>query len=1513
VVLSTNIANFEYSQFSSAAGGDLRFSDSNETTALDYEIERWDTNGESFVWVNVPEISGTGTHIWAFWGNSSQTNPPLCTTNGAVWNDGFLAVWHMGQTNDAGKLPDATTNRTDASLAGDTGPAAGRIGPGRVFDGNGDYLLADIPGPVPQSLTLEAWICATNGGVVFSELGQGSINAGWHDSHIEVMSSGEVRVRVWNGSAVSLGVWPTGVYHHVAMTYDDPGDALVGYVNGVRRGALTYQKQYPGDLWYALGAMDSTHIGDGTYFDGWMDEVRISNVARSSNWIWAAWMSVASNGWFPAYGAVEYGAPHIENSPATNVTASSACLNGYVTFIGGEDVVVTVYWGASDAGTNWQAWDSSATLFGRCGVGPVSTNVTGLAAGTACYYRWTASNSYGLASAPDSEYFFTGEVTIRASDALAREHDPGTGQPDPGAFTVTRPDWATNRATTVWYAIGGSASNGIDYDLITGNVTIPAGTSNAVISISPILQPEPEGDETVILTIQAGAYLVGAPSCATVTIADAACGPWHVALTGNDGNSGTSWEQAFRSISTGLAHAVHGDTVYVSNGVYDLSEPLTVAMGVVVTGVGGSAGTILDGGGLTPILHIAHEDAVVRGFTIRNGKNTNDAGGGVILTAGTLWDCVVTNNRVETLSPVPARGGGVWMTSGLLTNCRIVANSCWSSTNAVGGGVCASGGVIAACEISMNSITGQACNLYEVKGGGAFLAGDAAARGCVVSGNTAYTYGWSHAAGGGFYVTGNAAVADCLVIANGLRPDAASHGAGIYLAGGIVSNCHVITNTCYSHYTFAGGVYIVAGVLADCVVSGNWISAGHVEEAGGVYQSGGRMSRCRILGNHAMARGSALWGGGGLSLHAGIAENLLVAYNTGDYSGPNSIGHPGGGINMSGGELVNATIVSNRAVLSPGGGLRISGGDARNVIVLLNEGNPANVSKVGGVFRFSCTEPLISGGSDTNNLAEDPTFLNAFAGDFHLRAGSPCVDAGMAVGSPSKDLDGVACPVDGDGDTVAAWDIGAYEFSPSSGPLQVNFNADVRYGLGCVTAVLTAAVSGSNTNGVYYQWNFGNGSVSGYGLGVVTNVYDSIGLFTVSLSVTNSGGESDGVVKSDYIWVLPDSDTYVSRTGGNVYPYDTWARAAADIRSAVEVSERIVSLGGAHRTVWIGDGRFDLGTEQVFIEGPVVVRSANGPAFTTVSGNWGTRCFQLAGPGAALDGLKITEGFASGDLGGGILMTASGTVQNCWIVNNRAAQGAGLYMSADGMVSNCVIRENYADGAVVVNGFGGGIWMSTGRVVCCDIATNRAYAHHAYGGGVYILGGLVENCTISGNLSRITGHTEAGGGIQIGAGTVRNCLVVGNRVSGYGVDFGGNGVRMTGGSIENCTIVENIGTNSPGGGVRQEGGTILNTIVMFNEGNPSNLSQTAGTFSFSCTTPLPTGGGNVSNIDANPLFRNRDAGLYTLSPASPCVNRGIMRPWMTGARDLAGNPRTIGLPDMGAYELQPSGTIIFLR
>ena len=49
--------------------------------------------------------------------------------------------------------------------------------------------------------------------------------------------------------------------------------------------------------------------------------------------------------------------------------------------------------------------------------------------------------------------------------------------------------------------------------------------------------------------------------------------------------------------------------------------------------------------------------------------------------------------------------------------------------------------------------------------------------------------------------------------------------------------------------------------------------------------------------------------------------------------------------------------------------------------------------------------------------------------------GSPCIDAGTnepASGLPADDLDGNPRPLDGDGDTVAIADMGAYEFNPAA-------------------------------------------------------------------------------------------------------------------------------------------------------------------------------------------------------------------------------------------------------------------------------------------------------------------------------------------------------------------------------------------------------------------------------------------------------------------------------------------------
>jgi len=106
-------------------------------------------------------------------------------------------------------------------------------------------------------------------------------------------------------------------------------------------------------------------------------------------------------------------------------------------------------------------------------------------------------------------------VSIVASDDEASESGA-----DNGTFTVSRTG-ETPSPLLVFYTVGGTANNGLDYQNLSGSVTIAAGSSSADITLTPLPDGIVDVSETVILTLGVEErYAVGASDSASVTITD---------------------------------------------------------------------------------------------------------------------------------------------------------------------------------------------------------------------------------------------------------------------------------------------------------------------------------------------------------------------------------------------------------------------------------------------------------------------------------------------------------------------------------------------------------------------------------------------------------------------------------------------------------------------------------------------------------------------------------------------------------------------------------------------------------------------------------------------------------------------------------------------------------------------------------------------------------------------------------------------------------------------------------
>lgn len=305
VRLGTNLPGFSYSQLRSPDGADLRFTDEANVHVLDHEVDTWDTAGVSRIWVKVPLLSN-GCSIAATWGRADYV-PPASTTNGGVWSNGYLSVWHLRETAGAHRdaSPAFATSRFVSVAA--QGVATGIVGGCDQFSAAASHYVSLPDHGTQAAVTVEGWFFLT-ARPVGNDIGLISSDP-WASgvTHFKTSSNLLLKGEVNGGGFISSPTNTVAVsnWFHAAYTVAGAGgtDFRI-YGNGALLGSAGGRTNND------LSDVNIAREFGGRYLNARVDEVRISRVARSSNWLWAVHRNLASNESFVAYGAVSNQLPN---------------------------------------------------------------------------------------------------------------------------------------------------------------------------------------------------------------------------------------------------------------------------------------------------------------------------------------------------------------------------------------------------------------------------------------------------------------------------------------------------------------------------------------------------------------------------------------------------------------------------------------------------------------------------------------------------------------------------------------------------------------------------------------------------------------------------------------------------------------------------------------------------------------------------------------------------------------------------------------------------------------------------------------------------------------------------------------------------------------------------------------------------------------------------------------------------------------------------------------------------
>jgi len=331
LVYATGLSNIK------ANGADIRFTSSDGTTELPREIESYsDSDGTLYAWVKVTLTKDAGDStddvIYMYYGNDSASEPAPGSAYGAenVWDSDYRGVWHLREdpSGTAPQMKDSTSNNNDGTSQGSMtagNQVTGQIDGSLDFDGSNEYIQTTSNElQTAAAITISVWFKAdvTTGAHHIVWEGKGTENGwgagadGYHEMHINVGAYNQDNIlgcfygtnedaAAPNVIRIDTAFSDTANFHHAVFVVTNPGSSPVGelFLDGVSKGTDTGNQTSRAD-WDT-----SLRIGrpgaDQRYFDGMVDEVRISDTARSADWIKTCFNNQDSPSSFCSVGAEE--------------------------------------------------------------------------------------------------------------------------------------------------------------------------------------------------------------------------------------------------------------------------------------------------------------------------------------------------------------------------------------------------------------------------------------------------------------------------------------------------------------------------------------------------------------------------------------------------------------------------------------------------------------------------------------------------------------------------------------------------------------------------------------------------------------------------------------------------------------------------------------------------------------------------------------------------------------------------------------------------------------------------------------------------------------------------------------------------------------------------------------------------------------------------------------------------------------------------------------------------------